>query len=120
MAYDSRQLAAVGKCRRWQPVSDGEWTQRIIPLLQECTNIVSPSLTNLGEEKEGERGGVKEGISQGRCRLKSCKVYSSHMCSKCTHSLDPWQKQFWFCNHTTRGGSECWKEHLRVVHRIGI
>ena len=70
-------------------------------------------------KKRKGSGGGKEGVSQGRCRHKSCKVYLSHVCSKCTHPSDPLQKQFWFCNHTTRGGSECWKEHLKVAHGIG-
>jgi hypothetical protein len=71
------------------------------------------------KEMKGEEG-VKGGISQGRCRDKGCKVYLSHVCSKCTHPLDPRQKQFFFCNYTTRRRSECWKEHLRAFHEIGI
>ncbi len=45
------------------------------------------------KKRKGEEG-FKEGISQGRCRIKGCKVYSSLVCSKCTHSLDSSQKQF--------------------------
>jgi hypothetical protein len=71
-------------------------------------------------KKRKGKEGVKEGVSQDRCRLKGCKVNSSHVCSKCTHPLDSRQKQFWLCNHTTRGGSKCWKEHLRAVHEIDI
>jgi hypothetical protein len=71
-------------------------------------------------KKRKETWGVKEGVSQGWCRLKGCKVYLSHVCSKCTHPSDPQQKQLWFCNHTARGGSECWKEHLQAVHKIGV
>jgi hypothetical protein len=37
-----------------------------------------------------------------------------------THPLGPWQKQFWFCNHTIREGSKCWKEHLQAFYEIGI
>ncbi len=71
-------------------------------------------------KKSKWKGGIKEGISQSRCGLNGCKVYLSHVCSKCTHPSDPWQKQFWFCSDLTRGESECWKEHLQAVHNLGI
>ncbi len=56
---------------------------------------------------------VKEGISQGRCGHKSCKEYTSHVCGKCTHATDAAQKQFWYCNPTTKGRSQCFAEHVR-------
>jgi hypothetical protein len=72
-------------------------------------------------KKRKRKIGVKEGVSHGRwCGHKGCKVYLSHVCSKCTHPMDLWQKQFWFFNHTARGGSKCWKEHLQAVSEIGI
>jgi hypothetical protein len=86
----------------------------------EVADVVKPpSLrwTDWMKKKKGSGGG-KEGVSQGRCGHKSCKVYSSKVCSKCTHPSDLLQKQFWFCNHTARGGSECWKEHLKAAHGI--
>ncbi len=38
------------------------------------------------KKRKGKKG-FKEDISQRRCRLKGYKVYLSHVCSKCTHSL---------------------------------
>jgi hypothetical protein len=65
------------------------------------------------------KGAVKEGAGQGRCGHKSCKEYTSHVCSKCTHATDPAQKQFWYCNPTTKGGSQCFAEHVREKHGVG-
>jgi hypothetical protein len=63
-------------------------------------------------KKRKEKGGVNKGVSQGRWGLKGCKVYSSHVCSKSTHPLDPRQKQFHFYNCMARGGSKCWKSSM--------
>jgi hypothetical protein len=65
------------------------------------------------------KGAVKEGIGQGRCGHKSCKEYTYHVCSKCTHATDVAQKQFWYCNPTTKGGSQCFTEHVREKHEGG-
>jgi hypothetical protein len=38
---------AVGGRQQQQPGSEGQWTRRIILLMQEYTNIISPSSTML-------------------------------------------------------------------------
>ena len=30
----------------------------------------------------------------------------------CTHATNAAQKQFWFCNHTTVDGSDCFAKHI--------
>ncbi len=50
--------------------------------------------------------------AQGRCRIKGCTKHSTYVCSACTHSTDAAQKQFWFCNHTTVEGSDCFTKHI--------
>jgi hypothetical protein len=45
--------------------------------------------------------------AQGRCSIKGCTKHSIYVCSVCTHATDAAQKQFWFCNHTTVEGSDC-------------
>ena len=50
--------------------------------------------------------------AQGRCSIKGCTKHSIYVCSVCTHATDAAQKQFWFCNHTTVEGSDCFAKHI--------
>ncbi len=65
-------------------------------------STLSPYPQQIWVKNRKGKSGVRKGVSQGRRGCNSCKVYSSHVCSKCT----------WFCNHMIRGRRECWKEHL--------
>jgi hypothetical protein len=65
------------------------------------------------------KGAVKEGVGQGRYGHKRCKEYMSHVCSECMHATDVAQKQFWYCNPMTKGGSQCYAEHVREKHGGG-
>jgi len=50
--------------------------------------------------------------AQGRCSIKGCTKHSIYVCSMCMHATDAAQKQFWFCNHTTVEGSDCFAKHI--------
>ena len=50
--------------------------------------------------------------AQGRCSIKGCAKHSIYVCSVCTQATDAAQKQFWFCNHTTVEGSDCFAKHI--------
>jgi len=50
--------------------------------------------------------------AKGRCSAKGCTKHSIYVCSMCTHATDATQKQFWFCNHTTVEGSDCFAKHI--------
>ena len=54
--------------------------------------------------------------AQGRCSIKGCTKHSIYVCSACTHSADAVQKQFWFSNHTTVEGSDCFAKHIPWHH----
>jgi hypothetical protein len=63
--------------------------------------------------KPGGRGHC----TQGRCGRKGCNKHTTYVCSKCTHSTNPRQKQFWFCNPTMVEGSECFRNHVAEAHK---
>ena len=67
-------------------------------------------------ERTKKRTDGTKGVSQGRCGDKDCKRYTSHVCSACTIDSGPRPYQRWFCNHTTRSGSDCFAKHVREVH----
>ena len=67
-------------------------------------------------ERTKKRTDGTKGVSQGRCGDKDCKRYTSHVCSACTIDSGPRPYQRWFCNHTTRSGSDCFAKHDREVH----
>lgn len=85
-----------------------------IQVAEAAAAVAPPTLRWTSRRKKRPNG--KEGVSQGRCGAKDCARYTSHVCSACTHKGDVNQRQFWFCNHTTRGGSECFAKHVRDVH----
>jgi hypothetical protein len=54
--------------------------------------------------------------AQERCGCKGCNKVTTYICSACTHTTDPAQKQFWFCNPTTVEGSKCFTKHVAKAH----
>jgi hypothetical protein len=53
---------------------------------------------------------------QGRCKHKDCKKHSVYVCSTCTHTTNPTQKQFWFCNLTLVKGSKFLDKNVAKAH----
>ena len=73
-----------------------------------AANAATPTVKSTLRFKSGK---VKR-RNQGRCSIKGCTKHSVYVCSVCTHATDAAQKQFWFCNPTTVGGSDCFAKHI--------